>query len=82
MTLRIALIASLFSFGCAKDEDSGAAGNACDALVASYCACEEIDEAMCTAYGEAMSGSTGSEAACEAAQTAFDDLGGCDQYAI
>ena len=80
MTLRIALIASLFSFGCAKDEDSG--GDACDALVASYCACDEIDDDMCAAYEEAMNGSTGSEAACEAAQTAFDAAGGCDQYAI
>ena len=83
MTLRIALIASLFSFGCAKDEDSGgAAVNACDALVASYCACDAITDDMCAAYEEDMNGSTGSEAACEANQTAFDAAGGCDQYAI
>ena len=84
MTLRIAIIASLFSFGCAKDEDSGGAAgaNACDALVAEYCACDCIDEAACTAYEDAIAASSGDEAVCAASQTAWDAAGGCDSICI
>ena len=62
--------------------DGDADINACDALVAAYCACDAITTDMCDAYETAMEGSTGDEAACEAAQAAFDAAGGCDQFDI
>jgi hypothetical protein len=83
MTLRIALIASLFSFGCAKDEDSGGGvevgGGACDAIAAAYCACDWVTPEACDAYEASIEASSGDEATCAALQAAFDAAGGCDQ---
>ena len=74
MKLYIAMIASVIAIsGCKKDEDSAVAVNACDQLLADYCACDGVDETMCATYTTQIEESNADETVCQS----YIDVGVC-----